>query len=680
MEAVDCFMAGIRLTSPADTRIARNLRITEAAFEEIKNHNPTGADDSTLGLIGVLRLAICRKYERLLIPLIGADSMGLILTQKFGKMCALSMAGFKCERGIFGMTIETLLKPERVPALVSISSVRMTVLKRASFLVLIPLLISSFAFSARAQCKFPPSQGGRAFTWSFTPEKTVSAAVLHATLQFQANSSGSEPIEVPVEWAGEKLHAISNVRALSEGTTIEDTPDPGSKIVHYPPNSAVTLAYDLSKDWQGSLRHPYQFHPVVMPEYFEINGQNSLVFPKTDRAARITANFDFHGLPNDWTLATSFGTPENHSEYCQSFVGPWEAVADAVFAAGDFRIRRFQIGRRAAVLAIRSQWIFTDDQAIAKIQQAVSIVRDFWHDDNFPYFLVTVAPYDQDRGSSDGSAFTNAFWMFLSRLDPLETQLPTLAHETFHAWDLRKMGPYDSYAKFNWFHEGFTQYYAYQLVYLAGLIPLSAYVESLNRDLRLYPGTDSPYIRGRGIAVWLDGEIRAESNGKKSLDNVMFDMVADSAKPITLERILATADRYLLPPAQRQLEAAANHGAVLVPAANAALPGCTALSVSVEQLPLFDLGFDLAASELSNRVVGVKQDGPAYAVGLRDGQKLMGVSVDNGQTDKLAKFTIDVSGEPKIIEYYPRGRIVSVPQYHLDQAALAAHPDSCLTR
>jgi predicted metalloprotease with PDZ domain len=584
--------------------------------------------------------------------------------------------GIEFELGIWGMTIETSLKPERAPALVSISSVRM---KRAGFRALVvPVLISSFALSVRAQCKFPPSQDGRAFTWSFAPEKTASGAILHVTVQFRGNSVGSEPIEVPIKWAGEKLDAISNLRPLSNGTTIENTSDPGSKVVHYPPNSAVALAYDLSKDWQGPLRHPYQFHPVVMPEYFEINGQNSLVFPKTDRTARITANFDFHGLPDDWALATSFGTPENHADYCQSFAGAWQDVARAVFAAGDFRIRRFQIGRRSAVLAIRGQWTFTDDQAIAKIQEVVGVVRNFWHDDNFPYFLVTVAPYDQDRGSSDGTAFTNAFWMFLSRLDPLETQLPTLAHETFHAWDLGKMGPYDSYAKFNWFHEGFTQYYAYKLVYLSGLMPLSAYIESLNRDLRLYPATDNPYIRGRVIAVWLDGEIRAESNGKKSLDNVMFDMVADAAKPITLERILATADRYLLPPAQRQLEAAASQGAMLVPSANAALPGCTALSVSIEQLPLFDLGFDLSASRRANQVVGVRQDGPAYEAGLRDGQKLIRISVYNGRPDELAKFTIDASGESKIIEYYPRGKIVSAPQYHLDASALAAHPDSCL--
>lgn len=555
----------------------------------------------------------------------------------------------------------------------------MTLLKFIGFRALvISLLLSSFTPSIHAQCKFPSAQGARALTFSFVPENTNSSAVLHVTFRFHGNSTGSESIVIPVGWAGEKLHAVSNLRALSEATTIEDTSDAGRKIVRYPVNADVTLAYDLSKDWQGGLHHPYQFHPVVMPEYFEINGQNSLVFPKTDSMASITANFDFHALPNDWALATSFGTPEDHTDYCQSFSGAWVEVARAVFAAGDFRIHRFSISGRPAVVAIRGQWTFTDDQATAGIQKVVGIVRDFWHDYNFPYFLVTLKPYDEDHGDSDGSSFTNAFWIYMSRLDPLETQLTQLAHESFHAWNPHRMGEFESYRDWDWFKEGFTTYYAFKLVYLAGLMPLSDYIQSLNHDLRLYPSTDDPYIRGRGIAVWLDGEIRSKSNGKKSLDNVMFDMVAASRKPITLERILRTADHYLSARARRQLEAAAKKGIVLVPAADAALPGCTALSVSAEQLPLFDLGFDFNASRIAFRVVGVREDGPAYQAGLRNDQKLTHVSVYNGQPDKLAKFTIDVSGEPKVIQYYPRGKIVSVPQYHLDSAALSAHQDSCL--
>src|SRR5207244_3123181 len=74
------------------------------------------------------------------------------------------------------------------------------------------------------------------------------------------------------------------------------------------------------------------------------------------------------------------------------------------------------------------------------IQKTIGVVRDFWKDDQFPYFLVTLKPYDRDSGSSDGSAFTNAFWMYVSRKDSLAGRLSQLAHESFHAWNPHRMG------------------------------------------------------------------------------------------------------------------------------------------------------------------------------------------------------------------------------------------------
>ena len=111
--------------------------------------------------------------------------------------------------------------------------------------------------------------------------------------------------------------------------------------------------------------------------------------------SQVTVNFEFQKLPQAWSVATSFAASDNFVDRCQSYSGTWLHVLDALFAAGDFRIRRFRIGERPAVLAVRGQWMFSDEQAIADIQRTVSVVRDFWHDDNFPYFLVTLKPYDR---------------------------------------------------------------------------------------------------------------------------------------------------------------------------------------------------------------------------------------------------------------------------------------------
>jgi predicted metalloprotease with PDZ domain len=528
-----------------------------------------------------------------------------------------------------------------------------------------------------AQCRFPAKATGRTLTYIVDPIVTPASTVLHITVQFQGNAEGAEEIEFPTEWAGEKLHSITNLRAVSSGAALTDNSEENLKTLRYPPNQPVVLAYDMVKDWTGRFDHPLQFHGVLLPEYIELSGDNTLVYPRTDRQSPVTVNFDWQKLPATWILATSFGTSSGPDDRCQSFSGHLNQVVEALFTAGVFRVHHFQIGKRPAILAIRGEWTFTDEQAIAGIQKTVGAVRDFWHDDNFPYFLVTVKPFDRDRGSGDGSAFTNAFWMYMSRQDPLSDYLPLLAHETFHAWNPRRMGviPVGGEKTITWFQEGFTRYYQFLLAYRAGLMSLSEYVENVNSDLREYSGSSDPYVRGDVIALWLNQEIVKNSNNKYSLDTLMFDMVRDADKPLTLDRIFQAADRYIAPAARLQLEQAVRQNAF--PQMNGASLG-PCVHFAMEDLPTFDLGLDYAASRTGAKVVGVNPDGPAYKAGLRDGQVINGrVSVDNGHADKPAIFTIQTDAGPKPIEYYPIGKTVATPQFHLDQAAYSANQSAC---
>src|ERR1700722_2339662 len=358
-------------------------------------------------------------------------------------------------------------------------------------------------------CHFPPNATGRMLTYTFDPAVTAAGTVLHITLTLQGGPDAEEEIEVPSQWAGETLHGVINLRSLSAATVVADTSSPGSRIIRYLPHQEVVLAYDMVKDWSRRFRHPAEFHGALMPDYIEVNGDNALIHPKLSPQTQVTVHFDWKNLPHAWVLATSFGTGSNSDDHCQSYSGAWSAVQQALFAAGDFRILRFQIGVRPAILAVRGQWTFSDDEVIRDIQEAVGAVRDFWRDDNFPYFLVTLKPFDYDSGSGDGSAFTDAYWLYLSRRDSISDQLPTLIHEAFHAWAPRRMGisPPEDQSAIEWFREGFVTYYGYLLALRTRLIQLPAYLESINRDLRDFSSSTSSYVRGRVIALWLDQQI-----------------------------------------------------------------------------------------------------------------------------------------------------------------------------
>jgi predicted metalloprotease with PDZ domain len=541
--------------------------------------------------------------------------------------------------------------------------------------IVISILCLVAALPCAAQCTFSQKSTGRVLTYVFEPTVAAENNTLHVTLSFQGDSEGTEEIEIPTRWADETLHGMANLRALSRDTVLADSVE-DRKTLRYPPNQQVVLSYDLVKDWTGPFKHPLQFHAVIMREYIEINGENAFVYPKMDRGGPITINFDWQKVPATWALATSFGTSSGPDDRCQSYSGPLDNMREALFAAGVFRIHHFQIGNRPAVLAIRGQWIFTDEQAIADIQKAVSIVRDFWHDENFPYFLITVKAYDQDHGSSDGSAFTNAFWMYMSRLDPLSVQLPTLVHETFHAWNPRRMGliPQNGEKSIEWFREGFTKYYEYLLLYRTDLMPLPDYLENVNGDLRDYPASSSAYVRGRVIAAWLDWQIRKNSNNKNSLDNVMVEMVREADMPLTNDRILQTAGRYVTAAARTELQQAIEQNAF--PQMNGATFG-RCVQISEIDIPTFDLGFDFAASREAHKVISVIPDSAAFKAGLRDDQTLTSWSFYNNQPDRIAKLYIQTDAGKETIQYYPRGKAVATPQFHLDEKAYAANESSC---
>jgi predicted metalloprotease with PDZ domain len=502
-------------------------------------------------------------------------------------------------------------------------------------------------------------------TYRFLPEATGSDFVLHIALEFQVGPKGVEEIALPLQWAGETLHAVTNLRVISDGIVLADSSE-SVKQLRGGAGRPVILTYDLKRDWVGPLTNPKQFHPVVMPEYFEFNGDNALVRPVFDAGQTVRANFDWQRLPSSWAVATSFGTDTSGAHRCQTHKGPWIEVVRALFTAGDFRIHHFQIGRRPAVLAVRGQWTFTDQEAIDTIRKIVSGVREFWRDDNFPYFLVTLKPYDRDHGDSDGSAFTNAFWLYVSRLDSFSSVLTMLSHETFHLWNPLRMGLLSNEAasETGWFTEGFTRYYGPLAVYNTGLLSASDYVDSLNQDLRRFPTSNDSLSRGRVIALWLDGSIRRESDGRRSLNNVMLDMVRGRNQPLTNKRVFETIDRYLSAETRAEFRRALqDHGDLIPPDPAPALGSCSRLSR--ENVPTFDLGFDLAGSQTAKTVLGVEPNGPAFAAGLRNGQPLAGVSVYNGQTDRLATITIHGDAGDRKIAFLPQGKTIVVWQYNL---------------
>ncbi len=538
--------------------------------------------------------------------------------------------------------------------------------------------------AADAQCTFSNSStpARSVLVYRFAVREVGDSAVLGVTLTFTGSTSGIDTIVVPAQWAGQRLHAIRNLHPRDADVRIDSIAGRGALVVRHTAAAPVDISYDVVKDWTGPLDHPYEFHPMIFSDYVEVTGANALVHPRADRYEPVIAHFDWTALPPSWTLATSFGTVEvgvgASADRCQTVIGTWSDIGDALYAAGEFRVRRFDIRDKPAVLAIRGTWPFSDSAVVAEIQRDVGAVRAFWHDDNFPYLLVTWAPFDRDYGSDDGSAFTNALWIFMSRKESLASQVTQLTHESFHTWDPGRMGAQvdSEESKLGWFREGFTMYYADMIAHRARLISLATAVERANRHLRSFAGSTDPYTRGDVIARWLDGAIRAHTHNTRSLDDVMRALVQSANQPLTLERVLATADRNLAPSDRKTLrDLLAAPGPVPANFSAGVLAPC--VRVSLDSMYAFDAGFDVQASIAASRATGVREGSAAYAAGMRDGQRLAGASIYPGNPDKPAVFTVVNDSTKSRISYLPRGPVFAAPQLHVVDDSGAAQPVRC---
>jgi predicted metalloprotease with PDZ domain len=547
------------------------------------------------------------------------------------------------------------------------------------------LIVLAFAYHASiAQC-IANRKPQRHISYSFEPIFSADRMGLRVTLEFSGGRSGEAELEAPSSYAGQKelTNGFDDFRVLSNSTTLTETSTPSSKILRFPAHALVRISYVLVKDWNGPLNSDTRFRPILERNYFQILSDTALIKPKLEPASTQDVYFDWQKLPASWSLATSFGVDDR----CQSFHGAWKNFETALFVGGDYRIQRAKVSGNSLFLATRGKWSFTDDEWAMQVQRIIDTERNFWHDNSFPYQLVTLAPFDQDGGSYCGSAYTNAFMMHLPRKATFSyTVISLLAHENFHIWNPYKMGGEQGTAM-SWFTEGFTRYYTDLILFRTGFLTLSEYIDHTNEKLRKYELSPARNIsnaeltalhesdrslsdvageRGMVVALWLDSHIRQQTKNRASLDSIMLELFKEGKSRdfrLTIDRIVSISRKYLTTNDGRLLRRYIEVGST-IPVPEFALAPC--VRVRTERAPGFELGFDEESVRTKFVVSGVKPDSEAFKAGVRDGQKITRYSVNWNDTSKPVRLTVRSSDGDHTFEYYPRGPSREIQQYYMD--------------
>ena len=387
---------------------------------------------------------------------------------------------------------------------------------------------------------------------------------VHVSLETASPETGAELLELPSTWgeARDLERSIENLKITGSQVSLEPTSRPSRFALRAKPGTTMRLDYDLVQDWTGPFRASQRHRVLVEPGLIEFNGETGLAAPKLEGSALVQLTLDFDHVPAGQTVVTSFGT-----ELHQQRSGPWSDVAHALFAVGEFSTRRLTVLGGPVLLAVTGNWGFSEQELAVKVQQILAAERMFWRTPVPPWYAVVLAPFAIGTSGGGGTAFTHAFSLYLAPGEHFGAESESLfAHEAFHAWNPTTLGTVTDAAKLAWFTEGFTTFYQDVLLERSGLMDRQTYVKRVNAILRDYLALpergatrgltgDSldddetryrePYVRGALIALWLNAEITRQTGARASLDDVMRLLLDDHAAPLSEERIVQAAGRFV---------------------------------------------------------------------------------------------------------------------------------------
>ncbi len=388
------------------------------------------------------------------------------------------------------------------------------------------------------------------------------------------------------------------------------------------------------------------------------------------------------GLPADWDVATTLAAEPGAAAH--AFIAPdYDELVDHPVELGRFWRGRFDAaGVPHEFVVAHALPDFDGAALLADTKRICETEIAFWHgrDGKAPFdnYLFLLNAVDEGRGGLEHRASTA---LVVPRRD-LPRRAPAvaattakaevsdghvdllglIAHEYFHAWNVKRLKPRDfapldytreNYTELLWFFEGFTSYYDDLLVLRSGLVDAPRYLKLVAKTMSAVaamPGravqsvaassfdawvkyyradentpnaTVSYYAKGSLVALAFDLTLRSEGHG--SLDDVMRRIwTASGGGPIEEADITAALESV----GRRSYAAEIAtwvHGTDELPLE--ALLACFGIAIERQPATLAQrLGVRVSESALTGvKVTHVLRGGAGERFGLSAGDELLGV-------------------------------------------------------
>lgn len=539
------------------------------------------------------------------------------------------------------------------------------------------MLLKNFMVPAFVLFMLWQSAAGAAIHYRIKPVPLIDRTNLEISLNYQTAETEPLTVKLPVDCYGTpKLYRFATSFTGESGTVVKNGKDDGERIVQPDSQGEIHLKYVLSFDPQALADNT--FSPNVGNGYFHVAGcQWMLQIGNAEE--KLPHIIELVDAPKDWKMYSSLTANPAKFEGVVSY----DDLERTALGGGREGFSRFVVREKPVSVFVRGKFAIPRTEIIAAVRKIVTLQRERFNDFNQPFYNIVVLPKEDNVA---GTRIENLFVSFFKSDVTREQLYVLLSHEMLHNWltaDIVKPPKGELSFKYQWFYEGFTDYFSRRILFDAKLLTPEKFAELINRDILniadnpnknttfqdLIEATktgkfNTPFIklsyyRGALIALDWDAKIR-QRNKEKSLGNLIEDVYRLRLKnngSVSEEDFFELVRKNYGIDAKADFEKYILRGEPIAVASNA-LGNSYALRES--SVPSFDPGFLLNESRQAKKISGVKAGGTAYRAGLRDGMEVVRVENYNRfgnawNPSKPLVIVVKEQNKERKISFFPHG-------------------------
>jgi predicted metalloprotease with PDZ domain len=552
-------------------------------------------------------------------------------------------------------------------------------LTAGSIILLLPFLVTAQKKPRGSEPREPNS-----IAYHITPILAADRTNLEISVRFKTDSDAPMRVGLPSDYFGTpNLYRFVSSFEGEAGTVVTAGKDGTERLVKPGAGGEIHLRYVLSYD--PKVLKDFTDAPNVDRGHFHLAGCQWLL--QTGEISRKRRYIVEVSEPRGWQLYSSIGPDPHRVETTSSY----EDLVQTAIGGGVGFHSRFLIHTKPVNAFVEGRFEIPNLNLQRGIQRIVSLQRSWFNDFDQPFYHVVILPKEANVA---GVRFKNLFVCFLKRDIARDQLYVLLAHEMLHNWltaDLVRPPDGESTLRYQWFYEGFTDYFARRLLADAGLISKRRFAYLINRDIINI--ADNPnraatyadliaatkeggfgttfnklaYYRGALIALNWDAQIDRLGHGRQLGDLIreVYRLAQKNDGHVTEQALFELTTGYGID-AKADFEKYILRGE---PVAVLSDDLGRDFELDESEVPSFDPGFSLGQSTKTHKIAGVAMNGPAYQVGLREGMDL--VDLENAtrfgnawDPDKPLVVIAKVDGLERRFAVFPHGASRKLMLFH----------------